>query len=1084
MNIQINQALLLTAFLAIFVGCEMSEADLPTESEKATVLSMEGKWGFASDPEDAGISERWYAQTLDADSIELPGTTDDKGYGRPHGLEPEMTREVLSGLARRYSYVGPAWYQRTVTIPQEWENKSVYLNLERVIWETQVWVNDQPVGMADSLITPHVYDLTELVTPGVNTLTIRVDNSEKYNVGNMAHAHSNETQIMWNGIIGDMSLRAVDPVHIKDIQVYPDVGENTARIELTVKNRGQQQEAVMTISASAFNGHSHETQEIEKEVTIPSGESVVEIVLPMGSEVQLWDEFSPVLYDLSATVTSEEFEHQKTVRFGMREIKTDGKQLLVNGRPVFLRGTLECCIFPNTGHPPMDKGEWKRIIGIAQSYGLNHFRFHSWCPPSAAFEAADEMGFYLLPELPVWVGNMGRDEPRDAFLESEADRLMRVYGNHPSYVLLSIGNELEGNFSFIHSLVRRFKENDPRRLYTSTAYTFQHPHGLRPEPVDQFFITQRTLEGWIRGQGFFNVRPPSTSFDFRDSLKGISVPIISHEIGQYAVFPNLDEIKKYTGVNDPVNFKAIKRDLEQKQLLHLADDYLQASGQLSVLLYKEDIEMALRTPGMSGFQLLDLHDFPGQGTALVGTLDAFWNSKGLIEPEDYRRFCNVTVPLARMEQRTFENSETFRASVEVSHFGPADIEEAVAHWVVSDTNAGIIKQGSFEPTLVSTGTNTPLGDIALSLNDVEQPSKLNLEVAIKGTEFVNDWDFWVYPAERGINVSEDILITRYFDDQAQDHLESGKTVLLLPEPADIKEKESGRFVPVFWSPVHFPHQTITMGLLCDPSHPIFAKFPTEFHTNWQWWELMTESASVVMDEGPTDFEPIIRMVDGFTKNRRLYNLFEARVGNGKLLFCSMDISKDLDARIAARQLRRSILNYISSEDFSPQQTLEADFIKNLFRSTAMLGARVVSVTSEQPDNEAHKAIDGDMQTFWHSQWIPEPAGYPQELVIELEETLEISGFEYLPRQDGHRNGRVAEYEFYISKDGENWGEPAASGTFENNQSRQRVMFAQPQQDQRHKGRYIKFVSLSGFGSDPHTAVADIELLTPLHIFAK
>lgn len=1077
---QMKQALVLMGLLTVLLGCEMQEDSTLSASETAAVLSLAGTWGFAGDPDDAGIDGRWFSRMLDADTIELPGTTDDKGYGTPHGLKPELTREVLRILARKHSYIGPAWYQKTITISQDWENKAIFLNLERVIWETQVWVNNRPAGMADSLITPHVYDLTELLHPGTHRLTIRIDNSKKYNIGSMAHAHSHETQIIWNGVIGEVSLKAVDPIFIEDVQAYPDIAAQSVRAVLTINNLTGQSEAAVTLTAKAANGEPHQPLPARKTMTLPTGTTVVEMELPMGPDVQLWDEFSPTLYELTATVASTEFENTKTVRFGMRQITTDGMKLLINGRPIFLRGTLECCIFPNTGHPPMDKAEWKRIIGIAQSYGLNHFRFHSWCPPTAAFQAADELGFYLLPELPVWVNDMGRDEPREAFLEAEADRLMQAYGNHPSYVLLSIGNELEGDFSFIHAFVRRFRQKDPRRLYTSTAYTFQHPHGLRPEPVDQFYITQQTTRGWVRGQGFFNVRPPSTSFDFRDSLDGLSVPIISHEIGQYAVFPNLREVEKYTGVNEPMNFKAIKADLEQKGLLHLADDYLQASGRLSVLLYKEDIEMCMRTPGMSGFQLLDLHDFPGQGTALVGTLDAFWDSKGLIEPQDYRRFCNSTVPLARLDKRIFENTETFTAHIEVLHYGPSDLEEAVLTWTIRDDHNAVVYQGRFDGVTLAAGGNTTIGTVRMPLEGITEAHRWVLEAAIEGTEFVNDWNFWVYPARQDVIVGDDVLIADYFDDTVQAALDAGQTVALLPESAMLKDKEMGRFVPVFWSPVHFPNQPITMGLLCDPEHPAFTHFPTDFHTNWQWWELMTQSSAVVMDAAPRDFEPIVRMVDGFTKNRRLYNLFEARVGNGKLLFCSMDISTDLDKRIAARQLRRSLLAYIASDEFSPAHTLSVEFVRSLFReSTAMRGARIIMASSEQPGYEAARAIDGAPRTFWHSVWSPEPSSHPHEIQIELREEMTLTGFTYLPRQDGNPNGRIAEYEFYVSRDGKDWATPVAVGTFSNDAALKTVMFddAEVVYGRQVQAKYIRLVATAGFGGDRYASAAQVNVLT-------
>ena len=313
--------------------------------------------------------------------------------------------------------------------------------------------------------------------------------------------------------------------------------------------------------------------------------------------------------------------------------------------------------------------------------------------------------------------------------------------------------------------------------------------------------------------------------------------------------------------------------------------------------------------------------------------NAFWESKGLIAPKAYRRFCNSTVPLARLDKRTFENTETFAAAVEVLHYGPKDLRDAVVVWTIRDTQGGVVQQGQFEKTPLVVGGNTPLGTIRVPLGGIAEAKKLVLTVSVRGTEYVNDWDFWVYPEKQDVALADTVLIAAVFDETVEAALNAGKTVVLLPEPAVLKEKEVGRFVPVFWSPVHFPDQPTTMGLLCNPSHPAFMQFPTEFHTNWQWWELMTQASSVVMDAAPRDFEPIVRMVDGFTKNRRLYNLFEAKVGSGKLLFCSMDISSDLKHRIAARQLRRSLLAYVTSCEFAPTQTLSPVFLEGLFRKS-------------------------------------------------------------------------------------------------------------------------------------------------------
>src|SRR5690606_30735207 len=155
----------------------------------------------------------------------------------------------------------------------------------------------------------------------------------------------------------------------------------------------------------------------------------------------------------------------------------------------------------------------------------------------AAFEAADELGVYLQVELPLWSLVVGEDESTCQFLEAEAVRISEEYGNHPSFCLWSLGNELQGDFDWMNQLRDRLKAMDSRPLYTTTTFTFQKEHGTWPEPGDQFFVTQYTKKGWVRGQGIFNSYPPNFAADYSQATDGLPVPLITHEIGQYAVYP-------------------------------------------------------------------------------------------------------------------------------------------------------------------------------------------------------------------------------------------------------------------------------------------------------------------------------------------------------------------------------------------------------------------------------------------------------------------------------------------------------------------------------------------------------------------
>lgn len=882
-------------------------------------IDLAGSWHVRLDSADSGITNLWHTTGFDQ-SIRLPGTTDDAQSGLANTLLPQLEKPQVLRLTRRNSYIGAAWYTRQITIPTDWKNKNIQLKLERVIWETRVWINGQEVNSTqESLSTPHYYDLTRYLSPGTHRLTIRVDNRKKYDisVNEMAHAYTNETQIKWNGILGELSLTAHDRVYIDEFTLFPDIAKKQVLVKVKINNStGNRQKGILSITATQ-PAKNRKLTELTIPFDIRTTTSEIVTQYPMGESPDLWDEFNPALYTLAVRLTGKHFESAQQKKFGMRELTNRDAKLQINGRTLFLRGTLECAIFPLTGYPPTSVDAWKKLYTTAREWGLNHIRFHSWCPPSAAFEAADEAGMYLQVELPLWSLNVNKDNATNQFLYAEADRIIREYGHHPSFCLWSMGNELQPDFIFLNNLVDELKKKDPRHLYTNTSFTFEKGHGKWPEPNDDFFITQYTDKGWVRGQGVFDTEAPSFNKDYSVAIEGMPVPLITHEIGQYAVYPNLEEIKKYTGVLDPLNFKAVANDLETKGLRHRAGEYTQASGKLAALLYKEEIERALKTNGISGFQLLDLHDFPGQGTALVGLLDAFWESKGLILPEQFREFCAPVTPLIRYEKATYTSDETFSASIELANYGATTLTHQHLIWKIRQGSA-VIGQGRSPAFTAGNGKLTTAGKLEFGLSGITEASKLNIEVQLEGSTIRNRWEIWVYPAQVAMPTGN-IVVTESWE-EARKALIAGKKVLLSPAPESVQGVE-GKFVQVFWSPVHFPDQPGTMGLLIDPSHPAFTHFPTDTHTNWQWWDLCKKSRTMVIDSLP-ELTPIVENVDNFMKNRRLSSIIEARCGNGTIIVSSMDLLSDIANRPVARQLRYSILKYMNSDRFKPTETVE------------------------------------------------------------------------------------------------------------------------------------------------------------------
>jgi hypothetical protein len=481
-------------------------------------------------------------------------------------------------------------------------------------------------------------------------------------------------------------------------------------------------------------------------VEIPVGESAQTFFLQLPADTARWSEFIPVTHTVTATLGKGKTATQLTESFGLREFKAAGRGFTINGQRTFLRGTVQCAEFPQTGHPDLTGAQWEKIFSTAKAYGLNHLRFHSWCPPQVAFEIADRLGFYLQVELPNWTFKMGKHPLVDAWLKTEAENIFREYGNHPSFVLFSLGNELDGDFNYLDACLAEYRQLEPQLLFTSTSFAFA-PRGKSPGPQDDFFISQETKCGWVRGQGFLNNTKPNTVSDYSEGAACIPIPLVTHEVGQYVVYPNLAELPKYeTTPLRATAWEAIKADLEKKNRAGEAARYTRESGKLAALLYKEDLERALRTKDLAGIQLLQLQDFPGQSTATVGLLDAFWDSKGLVTPEEFRRFCSPTVPLVRMPKMSFQNDETFQAAVEVAHFGAAPLTNAAVIWRISDEQQ-MIGEGKFTAPEIPLGNGIALGRITQSLVGVSRAAKLEVDVRIVGTTARNVWNIWVYPAQ-------------------------------------------------------------------------------------------------------------------------------------------------------------------------------------------------------------------------------------------------------------------------------------------------------------------------------------------------
>ena len=889
------------------------------------------------------VDTRWTGSTYDSSYYFNPWMEQYRREGNvkfPFFLTPEK------------HYVGKAWYKRSVYVPRDWKYKNVTLFLERPHIETIVYINGREVGLQRSLSTPHQYDVTRFLVPGSrNTIAVCVYNGiENVCVGQDSHSVTDQTQGNWNGITGLMELRAQEKdIFIRQVKLNTEPVDGV--IQATVVFGGDINpmfyDDYMMVSVEPVRPGNENYKDTPLTWLQNITGHTMKLRIPTGS-MTLWDEFTPQLYRLEISVGDDYYE----TTFGVRTICVKGRQLYVNDRPVWLRGTVENCCFPETGYPPTDEESWMSILTKVREYGLNHVRFHSYCPPEAAFAAADKLGIYLQPEGPSWPNHgvkLRQGQKIDQYLLEESKRIVDTYGHHPSFVMMAAGNEPAGNWvAYCNDWVEAMKRYDPSRLYCGASVG----GGWAWDDGSEYHV-----KGGARGLDWDKHAPHADDDyysqieyprNYKDSEPNNS-PIVAHEQGQWCAFPDFNEIVEYTGAYKARNFEIFRDLLRENGMEQQAGKFLMASGRLQTLCYKYEIERNLRTKDYAGFQLLSLNDYSGQGTALVGPLNVHWREKGYMFANEWREFCSPLVPLARFPKFVYTSADTLRVPIEVYNALYGNISPIRKSYMITNGHK-IVADGSLSSDSIPVGKNVQIGTVVVPLDSISEPCKLTLKVHI-GKQVWNHWDFWVYPDSCGVRSEEsgDIFIADSLDAKAISVLKKGGKVLLTAAgKVRLGRDVVQHYLPVFWNTSWFkmrpPHTT---GAYIDNQHPLFKYgFPTDDWGNLNWWELLNRAQVMNLMELPADYQPPIQPIDTWHVSRKLGMLIEANVLKGKLLMTTMDIDSHLDRRVVARQMRQAILSYMQSDDFKPTLTLDPKVITDFFTKD---GPQVSMFTNESPD---------------------------------------------------------------------------------------------------------------------------------------
>lgn len=890
----------------------------------------------------------------------LPSTTAQQHIGTPN------TAQEIGFFTEVYPFEGQIWLKKSIAIPDAMLGKRLILRFDRTRM-TRLWVNGKYVGSCDSLCAPHVYDITAFATKETE-LVICVKNTDYPTKG--GHMTSPDTQTNWIGITGDITLTAYADLHLSALRADPDAVKKTVQIT-GVLCGALQADCVIQAETYDQSGHTMPLSIRSHHTICADGESKFSLSLQIP-DAPLWSEYNPVCIRLILTLPAS--GDSETLCFGMRNFNACGDHFEVNGNPIMLRGKHDGLVFPLSGAAPTDMDQWMHIFAIAKEWGINHYRFHTCCPPEACFAAADLMGIYLEPELPFWGTVHAPDDEHfqgeeQAYLIREGLRIADAYGNHPSFCMFSLGNELWGSPERLAEIISILKQNDDRPLYTQGSNNFQHmPLKVKNE---DFWTGVRLGYGkLIRGSyatcdapiGLIQTAAPSTAWDYEAYLApyeteeaavdgaeteieiqygtGVKkvraaktegfcpdVPVVTHEVGQYGVYPDFSEIEKYTGVVRARNFEVFRQRLADAGMLAQAEMFFRCSGALSRACYKMEIEAAMRSPHIAGFQLLDLQDFPGQGTALVGMLNALMENKGLIAPEEWRGFCGDLVPLAKLDSFVWKSGQTVQIGLALRCYRPL-LKAQTLHMTIQQGEK-LLCETIAEISASSVGY-CDLGEVAFAIAP-DMVGKVLLKLEIPDMGVINSYDIVILPPVKPVTVPDGVCIVHSMT-EALPLLQQGKAVVLLPKT--VAQRIPGFYCTDFWCYHMFRiisesmNKEVpigTMGLCMDREHPITKALYSEAYSTPQWYAPVSHANCVILDRAPAGYRPIVQMIDNFERNHRLGLIFEASVAGGKLLVSAVRTEECPDDP-AMQRLAQALLDYAASDAFAPDFVLDADML--------------------------------------------------------------------------------------------------------------------------------------------------------------
>jgi hypothetical protein len=929
----------------------LSAPEFDTDRQK---VPLNGTWKFSYDPAGAGERNRWFASEIKLpEKITVPGCSQTKYYrssGMPSRKEVRVDGKVLPETFRDpyLKYPGitcPSWYKTTFMIPAAWRGKEIWLHAGGVKPSASFWVNGHWLGATVTSRSPVRCNLTRFVRPGsTNSLTVKISWPSSGLEGMY------DWLIGWSGIYRGLWIETVPQVHLTDIHVISAINPPSVTVNVCLNRKCPAPERFRAVceikdnkSVVLFHGQANFK---------PGKNGVTAIKIPMPGAC-LWSPDTPRLYKANVYLFDGERRLDGgSVRFGLREVKTDGFKVLLNGNPVFLRGGCDDHLYPHTISPPPSKAFFLSRIKKAKQYGFNYTKSCIEIFTKEYLDAADELGYLVCQEMPF--GRIRR-EPSPAranLFRRELKNIITSDRNHPSVILYSMASEVYASiqsracFQLINqelpALTRKLNPRaivyDVTSMYSTAVNT---SWGRRDTDLLENHVpsagTQCPLTGPI------------------PDLGNVKLPFVLHEYCWWTALPDPRLAKRYNRL--PIRPVGVPEMLDAARANGFSRqdvlDFVESSRKLKYVIRKDGLELARKHPKIAGYHHWLIHDF---SYSPEGVLNEFWEEPADLDAEEFRCYNADTVLLLEdHDQRCFEYGQEILFGIKLSHFGGETLKHPVLKWSLRKGNGAII-HGSVSVGTINCGSITELKKLCFKL-PAGEPVKLILhcELINNGKRVCrNNWNLWMFPRPDGGKWQENIstnmrlladkyprmkylknvswlpdktgvLVTNELSGAAMDLMGEGGKVLLFSRGI-FRESEGNLYRTVAYN----CGRRGNMGTIIRP-HPALGKFPHEgwcdlpfvplldgiypmdlstlrcFRMNHANGELIKSP-----DNRPRRLDPLMRSIGHYLTMEDKGYLFEVGVSRGALLACSLKLEAAYESSPAARYLVEQMLRYLAT----------------------------------------------------------------------------------------------------------------------------------------------------------------------------